>query len=40
MFGELFDIADDICETLEDFGIDTSVIGDVVDTCDNLFEED
>lgn len=39
MFGKLFDLADDVCETLEDLGIDTGLVGDISDLADDVMEE-
>lgn len=39
MFGNLFDFADDICETLEEVGIYTGLVGDIADLADDIFEE-
>ena len=39
MLGKLFDLADDICETLEDIGIDTGIVGDIADLADDIMEE-
>ncbi|AUR93387.1 hypothetical protein NVP1187O_074 [Vibrio phage 1.187.O._10N.286.49.F1] len=39
MFGKLFDLADDICETLEEVGVDTGLVGDIADLADDIFEE-
>ncbi|AUR89242.1 hypothetical protein NVP1121O_214 [Vibrio phage 1.121.O._10N.286.46.C4] len=35
----IVDTADDICENLEDLGVDTGVAGDIIDAVDDIIED-
>ncbi|BAV80859.1 hypothetical protein [Vibrio phage RYC] len=39
LWGWMADVADDVCEELEDLGVDTGIVGDLADLADDIMEE-